>query len=152
MKRLILVLTLVSHFTFGADKAADKAFGKALVSYEKLHQAFFDNDLSQVHRSANAVLKEVQSIKDEKMVKTLTYTKKKLQALTQVASLEEGKKDFDTISQGLLVVLEKQAPHKKYARYYCPMVKKYWIQNISESEEVMNPYASRMMPHCGEKK
>jgi hypothetical protein len=66
--------------------------------------------------------------------------------------IESNKKSFNTVSQGILVVLDKYSHNKNYARYFCPMVKKYWIQNISKSEKVMNPYASTTMPHCGAKK
>ncbi len=148
MKWFTLFLVLTSNSLF----AADPAFDRALAGYEKLHQAFFDRDLSKVHESAKGVLKQIEDIKDEKMIKTLTYTKKKLESLVNVDTLEKGQADFNTISQGLLVVLEKESPNNNYSRYYCPMVKKYWIQNIKESEKVMNPYASDSMPHCGEKK
>ena len=63
--------------------------------------------------------------------------------------IKESKEAMNTVSQGMLVVLEKHAPNKDYARFYCPMVKKYWIQNKTKIKKVMNPYASSSMPHCG---
>lgn len=147
MKLVMVVFLLFVSNVF----AGDISFDKGLANYEKLHQAFFDRDLHKVHVTASELLKDLSAIKDPKMIKTLTYSMKKLKALAKIGSLEEGKGDLNTISQGILVVLEKQAPHKDYARYYCPMEKKYWIQNTSKEKEVMNPYASKMMPHCGER-
>lgn len=146
-----MVMVLLLLFT-GNIFAGDASFEKGLANYEKLHQAFFDSDLQKVHVAASDLLKDLSAIKDPKMIKMLTYSMKKLKALAKIRSLEEGKNDLNTISQGILVVLEKQAPHKYYSRYYCPMEKKYWIQNTSKKKEVMNPYVPKMMPHCGEKK
>jgi hypothetical protein len=148
MKILNVFLVLFSISTFAGNEAFDKTLG----SYEKLHKAFFDNDLEKVKSSAGELLASIDAIKDEKIGKTLDYTKKKLSELKEAKSLDDGKDRFGVISRGLLVVLEKHAPNKSYAKYYCPMVKKYWIQNITVSEKVMNPYASSSMPHCGEKK
>mgnify|MGYP000002837158 FL=1 len=97
-------------------------------------------------------MEEIEAIKDEKIAKTLNYTKKKLGEISKSDDIKVNKEAMNTVSQGILVVLEKHAPNKNYARYYCPMVKKYWIQNITKSEEVVNPYAGDYMPHCGVKK
>lgn len=148
MKFFSVFLVLLSVSTFAGNAGFDKTLG----SYEKLHKAFFDNNLEQVKAGASELLTTIDEIKDEKIGKTLDYTKKKLGELKEAKSLDDSKEAFGVISRGLLVVLEKHAPNKSYAKYYCPMVKKYWIQNITESEKVMNPYASSSMPHCGEKK
>ena len=94
----------------------------------------------------------ISEIKDPEILKLLDYTQKKLPELQNSNDLDQSKEAMNVISQGILNVLEKHAPNKNYARYYCPMVKKYWIQNIKDSEKVMNPYASASMPHCGSKK
>lgn len=147
MRLIIMFSLLFTQLAF----ASNSDFDKSLSSYEKLHQAFFDNDIKQIQKSAKLLLNNLNEIKDEKMVKTLNYSKKKLESISQSEDMEQSREAFNIVSQGLLVVLEKQSPNKKYSRYYCPMVKKYWIQNISESEKVMNPYASKSMPHCGSK-
>jgi hypothetical protein len=147
MKKLVLFILLFSNLAYGSNKN----FDQALASYEKLHQSFFDNNLDSIKKNSTMLLKSIESIKDEKISKTLTYTKKKLGEISKSDNLENSKQAFDVVSRGLLVVLAKQAPNKSYAKYYCPMVKKYWIQNITESEKVMNPYASSSMPHCGSK-
>ena len=174
MKNLLLMTLVLSNLAFAQDDAhkhhsmskghgkkmemkehkhgaANDAFNKVLVKYEGLHKSFFDNDIAKIKINAKAVLEEIEAIKDEKIAKTLNYTKKKLSEISKSDDIKANKEAMNTVSQGILVVLEKHAPNKNYARYYCPMVKKYWIQNISDSEKVMNPYASDSMPHCGGK-
>lgn len=175
MSKLIIFTLLLSNLAFGenskhkhhemnqshSDKKMgkmhghndqNKDFNKVLMKYEDLHQAFFDNKKESIKSSAKELLERIESIQDEKISKTLTYTKKKLSEIITSDDMKSSKEAMNTVSQGLLVVLEKHAPNKSYARYYCPMVKKYWIQNITDSEKVMNPYASSSMPHCGAKK
>jgi hypothetical protein len=150
--KLLFKILLSLTFIFSASANNDTlVFEEALQSYEKAHNAFFKDDLEAAKKEAKAILNSLSKLEGEKVKKTLAFTQKKLEALQSESQLEEAHKAFNVISQGLLVVLEKQIPVKKYARYYCPMVKKYWIQNTSESEKVMNPYAAKSMPHCGAK-
>lgn len=151
MKILTAFLTfilLASGFA-KANLQDEKRFTKVLSTYEKLHDAFFKNDLPNVKKLSKELAKNLETLEGEEVRKKIEYTKKKVAALEQAKSLEDAHKDFNVISQGLLVVLEGPIKNKSYARYYCPMVKKYWIQNITESQKVMNPYASESMPHCG---
>ncbi len=145
MRYLVLAFLVISNLAF----AGNEQFDNTLAVYEKLHQAFYQNDLKKIKAEAKNLLDTTEKIKDEKIGKTLTYTKKKLNEILKSDDLKEIKKAFNTISQGLLVVLEKHAPNKNYSRYYCPMEKKYWIQNTAKTDEVQNPYASEKMPHCG---
>lgn len=131
---------------------SNEAFNNVLKKYEELHSAFFENKIEAINKLAKDLIVEIDKIEDEKIAKTLTYTKKKLKEISEKDNIETKRDAMDTVSQGLLVVLEKHAPNKNYSRYYCPMLKKYWIQNITKSEEVVNPYAGDYMPHCGVKK
>ncbi|MBD65083.1 MAG: hypothetical protein CME62_07745 [Halobacteriovoraceae bacterium] len=135
-----------------AHGVENKQFNKVLSEYESLHQAFFDEKLEKTKTQAKSVSAAISEIKDPEILKLLTYTQKKLTELQNSTDLDKSKEAMNVVSQGILNVLEKHAPNKHYARYYCPMVKKYWIQNIKDSEKVMNPYASTSMPHCGSKK
>lgn len=148
MKKFLLTIFFLSNL---AHAEPNKAFEKVLSTYEALHQAFFDNNQAEIKSKAEAVLKEIESLKDEKITKVLNHTKKKLSEIKNSEDIKASREAMNLVSQGLLVVLEKHSPHKNYARYYCPMVRKYWIQNISKTEKVMNPYASSSMPHCGSK-
>ncbi len=169
MKKIILTALLFSGLGFGQDGThnhhqehgkkmemnehnhgvENTKFNKALIKYEGLHQAFFDNNLAKIKSNAKEVLEELKNIQNEKINKTLIYTKKKLGEISMSDDIKESKEAMNTVSQGMLVVLEKHAQNKDYARFYCPMVKKYWIQNKTKIKKVMNPYASSSMPHCG---
>lgn len=150
MKKILVLASL--FFLSNAFGSTDsQVFEKALQSYEKVHAAFYSDNLDQAKKEALALEKELGNLKDEKVTKTLAFTMKKISGLQKEGDIKQAHKAFNIISQGLLVVLEKHLPNKKYARYYCPMVEKYWIQNITESEKVMNPYAAKSMPHCGAK-
>lgn len=127
----------------------NKQFNEVLKKYEDLHQAFFENDNKKIKNTATRVASSIEKITDEKITKNLKFTVQKLKSIAASDDLEANKKAFNTISQGLLFVLEKHAPNTSYKRYFCPMVKKYWIQNVSKSDKTFNPYASSTMPNCG---
>ena len=145
----ILLAFFLSLSIYASDQTD---FNETLVKYEKLHDAFFKSDLKGVHKYSSELAQEISDLKNKEVKKKLGYTLSKLSELEKSSDLEEAKKSMNIISQGLLIVLEKDLPNKDYARYYCPMVKKYWIQNVSKLEKVHNPYASESMPHCGERK
>jgi hypothetical protein len=133
-------------------QANDKdSFNKALKTYEKVHDAFFKRDLKTAQKFSSQLEKELSQIKEPEHTKLLAPVMKRVKSLRETKDVEEAHDDFHVISVGMLGVLDRAMPNKSYARYYCPMVKKYWIQNITESEKVMNPYASDTMPHCGGK-
>lgn len=139
----------MNHSNEDVQGTDNKEFNKVLESYELLHQAFFENDNEKVQNQAKKLASTIDEIKDQKISETLSFTKKKLIEVAGNLDLEANKIAFGTISHGLLIVLEKHAPNKNYQGYYCPMVKKYWIQNISKSKDTMNPYKSETMPGCG---
>ena len=145
----LLALLFITH---SLAHASEKPFDNVMVKYEHLHQSFFDNDNDKVKKASKELLEAIGNVKDENISKKLAYSQQKLSQMSTADDLEENKKAFNTVSQGLLVVLEKDVGKGNYARYYCPMVKKYWIQNTTKSDKVMNPYASDSMPHCGSKK
>ena len=128
-----------------------KAFNKALSTYEKMHDAFFKIDLKKAKELVPDLKAQIKEIKGDAISKKLSPAKEGLDQLIKAKNVEEGHKGFHKISLSFLALLDSELSNKVYARYYCPMVKKYWIQNVSESEKVMNPYASDTMPHCGGK-
>ena len=54
------------------------------------------------------------------------------------------------VSSALAHVLSKYDLGSDYNVYYCPMVRKKWIQNSTKHAGVKNPYAPEM-PNCGRK-
>ncbi len=148
MKRLVLLIFLALNIQINATEE----FNQVLSKYEELHQAFYKNDIKAVNQVSVELSKKISEIKDQVVLKKLKYTQQKLEIMGKEKGLEAAQASMNIVSQGILVVLEKDLPNKDYARYYCPMVKKYWIQNVAKEPKVHNPYASDSMPHCGERK
>jgi hypothetical protein len=71
-----------------------------------------------------------------------------LSKIKKAASLKENNKYYHFANVFLVQLINTYDFGKKYQAYYCPMVRKKWIQNISKIEKVHNPYDSSM-PHCG---
>lgn len=130
----------------------NKQFNAVLGEYEKLHSEFFDNNLEKIKEQAKMVNQSISKIEDKEILKLLTFTQKKLTLIENSDDMEKSREAMGVVSQGMINVLEKHANNKNYAGYYCPMVKKYWIQNIEDSDKVRNPYASTTMPSCGSRK
>ena len=153
-KRFFHILTLwigLLSLSISAQANDKDAFNKALKTYEKVHDAFFKIDLKMAQKHTSKLAIELSKLKQPEHTKLLKPVIKKAKELSKTDDLQKAHKDFHSISVGMLALLDRVMPNKSYARYYCPMVKKYWIQNITKSEKVMNPYASDTMPHCGGK-
>jgi hypothetical protein len=148
--KFIIVITFMFMTSLLANDQA--TFEDALKSYEQLHQSFFDGNLAKVNSNAKALMGKLLQLESSEIKSKLTYAQKKLNELEGAQDLEKAKDAMNIVSQALLIILEKDLPNKNYDRYYCPMVKKYWIQNVSKNDKVYNPYASQSMPHCGERK
>lgn len=154
MKSIVLTffvfLSLASQKIYSEDSS--KVMDQVMQDYEELHAAFFSNKMSSIKKEASDLLDSMKRLENEEVLKKLKFTKEKLESLKSTSELKDARESFDVISQALSYVLKKHYPSKTYERYYCPMVQKYWIQNVSKSEEVKNPYASDTMPYCGSQK
>ena len=58
---------------------------------------------------------------------------------------------FHLFTKNLMNLEGEHSFSSEYSVYYCPMVKKNWLQSTAKSDEVRNPYDSSM-PKCGVKK
>jgi len=72
---------------------------------------------------------------------SLTKIKNKLSKDENLAFYHEFMKNFAE-------VIKKSNVSKTHAVLYCPMVKKYWVQNITQSRNVKNVFAQDML-ECG---
>jgi len=142
MKTFALVLCLFTSLSCWSSDLST-----VLIDYDQLHSAFFKNDIKMIKEGASALKKSLLKLKQ----KDMDYALKRLENLGESNDIKKAHEDFNIISQAILVLMDREDGVKSHSRYYCPMVKKYWIQNTTESEKVMNPYASSSMPHCGSK-
>jgi hypothetical protein len=59
---------------------------------------------------------------------------------------------FGQISDPLIAIVRANTDLKaQWSLYFCPMVKKYWLEPAAETK-VLNPYTGASMPGCGEKR
>lgn len=148
MKLIFISLYLLS-VSLLASSGDKEVFDKMLSHYEIMGDAFFKNDLKTVNQVAKELVKESKGLKEEKVLEVMKPTMTFLNSLTSEVKVDKAHKDFNVVSRNFLTILEKHLPNKSYGKYYCPMVQKYWIQNVTKNEKVMNPYAADTMPHCG---
>lgn len=147
MKKIFVICALLSSMVYATEtKLID-----AMKSYENLYDAVFLQDLEKIQASASKLNADLALLENDETKKKLKYSMEKLKELAQEDDLEKGHEAFNIVSQGLLMILEKDK-NLTYNRYYCPMVKKYWIQNVAVNDEVKNPYAPKSMPNCGARK
>lgn len=123
---------------------------KVLEINESLHKNFFNYNASLVEEDAKRLQKAIADIKDKEISKLLKKTNMELGKIKAGAGVEENNKAYHSASLGLIELLEKYNPGKKYNSYSCPMVKKKWVQNSKKMLRVHNPYAPEM-PHCGQR-
>ena len=164
MKKYLFVLFfLIPAFSF-----ADVSDQQLYENYYSLSNALARDSVQDAHKAAmeldkNAALllearaKQADPIKPESPPKDENETiRQYLATLSQLSktilkanSLDGIRKPFEEITAvmaGLQVHTKIQAQE-----YYCPMVKKVWLQP-KDSKEVVNPYMGKDMIHCGEKK
>lgn len=157
MKKIValsfLVFQLLTFQSFAAEKTqldvTDKnELDSVLSSYEKLHQSFFQYDAKSAQKIAGEMVATIAKIKNKDVVKLLEFSKKTLSEITESKSRDDNNQNLHLVSMALGHVINKYEVSGKYNVFYCPMIKKKWIQNTEKSSEVNNPYAPEM-PHCG---
>ena len=117
---------------------------------EDLHTAFYNFDATKIASKASEVSKAIEEIEDAEIKKKLTYSKARLEEMEASKSKEELAKAYHLVSMALIHILDNYDVGSDYKGFYCPMVKKKWVQNTSSQKGVENPYAKEM-PKCGEK-
>jgi uncharacterized membrane protein len=138
-------------------KVSDKEKGiilSALAAYDELHFAYFEYDKNEVVNKAQILSQKLDLI-ETKMIRA-KFEKDNIQKLISAIKAKNSTSInnslLDNISKRLNdIIISKVDLGGRYGIYYCPMVKKYWLQNIKKMSKVHNPYAPEM-PHCGSAK
>lgn len=146
---LALGISSLQAQTAPTTKAKDEIL-KVLELNEDLHQAFFKNGPRQIELKAQELTKAVKGISDPAIEKLLSHSRKQLEEIKAERDREENNQSYHQFSMALMYVLETYNIGNDYQAYYCPMVKKKWIQNSKKVTEVQNPYMPDM-PSCGTK-
>lgn len=132
------------------SKEAKAELKSVLEKYDELHSVFFQYNGKEVEKVATKLKAEINKIQDSDFKKLLSFSAKKLDSLKASSSREENNKNFNIISMALIHVINKYDVSSDHSAFYCPMVKKKWIQNTKKLASVSNPYAPEM-PGCGGK-
>ncbi|MAW06972.1 MAG: hypothetical protein CME61_01675 [Halobacteriovoraceae bacterium] len=118
---------------------------------ELLHESFFKYDAEAVEKNAKALATIVDSVKDKKIKKIFKKTSKQLLKIKASEEKDKNYHSYGLVSKTLVEILKKYDLGVDYNIYYCPMLKKSWVQNSKKKNKVHNPYAGDYMPHCGVK-
>lgn len=116
---------------------------------DKLYQLFVDEKYDQVKKQAEEVALAIEKIESEDVTQLLNFTKKNLRDLEGELDLDVLHEAYSMISTALIHVLKTYDVGPGYNAYYCPMVKKRWVQNSMEVSDIQNPY-DKSMRMCGD--
>ena len=117
---------------------------------DTLYLFFVNEKYSQVEKQAKAVAEAIEGIDNKEVTQLLNFTKKNLRDLEGELDVEVLHEAYSMISTALIHVLKTYDIGPGYNAYFCPMVKKHWIQNSMQVTEVQNPY-DKSMRKCGDK-
>lgn len=153
---LFVVLCMSSVIAKEKTKLPDTVKSSVLVLLEKndvLHDKFFTYNANDVASEVKNVLNLIA--KDQKVFSSsqaldleIQKVKNLLLKLAPSQTEDENKKNFSLANALLVNVINSYDLGEKYKAYYCPMVRKKWIQDVSKKAKVQNPYDASM-PECG---
>ena len=162
-KYVFLFLLLIPVFSFGAAASYQQIYDQ----YFSLSNALAKDSAGDAKKAAKemattvATLLEKQSGKEPVQAGDLRRDESETvrQSLAMISNLSKTILAADQLDhmrkpfEELTAIVAGLQPHTKIQaeEYYCPMVKKTWLQS-KNSKEVMNPYAGKSMRSCGEKK
>lgn len=130
MKRTLLIAALV--LTLPASAAPD-----VFKSYENVRLAFLANSHDEVRKTATVLATEAEAQKIDELAK-------RARAVAAAADLKAAREAFSLVSNELIAI-RASSKEGKPPVYYCPMIKKSWLQ---AKGQVGNPY-DPAMPRCG---
>ena len=130
---------------------ADKeALLSALQVNEKMHQAFLKYDAQAAQTTAMEFERAIKAIKNQEISQQLTPINTHIAGIKAQNDRKTNNNNYHQVSLVLAGLLAKYDLGSDYHAYYCPMVKKKWIQNSKKMSKVHNPYAPKMV-NCGMK-
>ncbi len=121
---------------------------KVLEQNEKLHGAMFEYKKDLLVKEAKLYKKLVEKVKAAEFKKILKPTLSSIDELISSQAKNKDNESYHKVILALVRLVESYNFGSTYNVYYCPMVKKRWVQNSQKMRKVHNPYAPEM-PHCG---
>ena len=144
ISRLVIFSLLLSTFLFGASTGLDAVFEH----YFGIQAALANDSLKDASSHAKELMTSVpQKGKDEKTNEQLATIRTLSERISAAKSLDQARKPFEELST--LMIALKAENKVPASEYFCPMVKKSWLQ---KGDKIQNPYLGKSMQECGEKK
>lgn len=143
MFKFISAILLLTCFSFVIS--AESNLGSSIFDdYLKIGAALSQDQHSDAAKYAKN-LRTIVSNSDNQKVKDELLPA--IESLSSSKDLDTARKSYEQLSSKLNSM--KSDLGIRASEYYCPMVKKSWLQKDSK---IMNPYAGKDMASCGEKK
>ncbi len=143
MSRFLLTALIVTCFTFVIS--AESNLGSSIFDdYLKIGAALSQDQYSEAAKHAKNMKITLSESTNGKVKSDLLPA---IESLSSSKDLDAARKSYEELSSKLNAV--KKDLGIQADEYYCPMVKKTWLQKDSK---IMNPYVGKDMASCGEKK
>lgn len=126
---------------------------KSLLEVLKLNDILFNDLLKEDQGKVEASAKALENQLKQISLNELGDLKKKAVSLTKISKSKikgDNIQSYGEYLPTLVEVVKKYAPDSRYQIYYCPMVKKYWVQDERTNSTVKNVFAQDML-ECGGK-
>lgn len=138
----VIILFFLTQTTLIAEEA--NAPIAVLDAYLKIGAALSQDQHSEALKYTKDLNAAVSGSSNEKARAALTPA---IEDLLKTKDLDAARKSYEKLSSKLSEI--KQDLGIQADEYYCPMLKKTWLQKDSK---IVNPYAGKDMSSCGEKK
>lgn len=116
---------------------------------DDLYNVLLKNNQEDVEKSANIMSNILKAAKSQTF-QSLRESSSSLQKILKSNSKEQNLKFYENFVSPLVELVRKHQPDPNYQIYYCPMVKKNWIQDQRTNSTVKNVFAQEML-ECGGK-
>ncbi len=128
--------------------AADKA---QVLEVLGKHDALFNFLIKNDYKGAEGAALALKSALDKSTSLVLKAAKAQSASLAQIKGSLDGEKNlafYEKVSDPLVAVVKGYNVGAGHNIFSCPMVKKSWVQNVTQHKEVRNIYATSML-ECG---
>lgn len=122
----------------------------ALVANELMHMAFFKYDIEKIDAAKKKLTVALNNISNKDIQSFLKFAKTQLANIDGKNDKKKNNQNYHMVSSALIYVMNRYEIGNNYEAYYCPMVKKKWIQHSKKMTKTQNPYSADM-PTCGRK-
>lgn len=126
-----------------------KSLLEVLKSNDGLFNDFLKDDQKKVEEAARLLEEKLEKITSSEL-ESLKKARIALSKITKGKSKSENLEFYSEFVPSLVESVKNHASDSDYKIYYCPMVKKYWVQNEKTNSSVRNVFAQEML-ECGSK-